>query len=150
MKWEWESQDSRQSTSTRRTSVHSPLYRFSHCHDLALPTFDQVSILEWLWLQGKFIRHSRAKKSLTRCQEIIDEHKELLISHLGISHEEHCADILYPGFQAQTGQVHLQKQSISEISEKRVWLKEMPNPLFRIGTIFLSTLMGNKAKWQWR
>lgn len=51
---------------------------------------------------------TKGKDFLTRCQEVIDEHQEPLVSHMGISHKEHCTEIFYPSFQTEAGQVHLQ------------------------------------------
>uniref|UniRef100_A0A1I8JGD9 CCHC-type domain-containing protein n=1 Tax=Macrostomum lignano TaxID=282301 RepID=A0A1I8JGD9_9PLAT len=41
-----------------------------------------------------FQQFSREVSDLTRCQEIVDEHKELLIGHLCIRHQEYHADVL--------------------------------------------------------
>ena len=51
----------------------------------------------------------KCKESLTRCQEVVDEYEELLVSHLGVGHEKHGAEVLDPGSQAQACKVHLQK-----------------------------------------
>lgn len=78
----------------------------------------------------------KCEESLTRCQEIIDEHKELFISHVGISHEKHHAEIPHPGFQAQASQVHLQQQSISEIClGEEGLIRRDPHPLLGRGIL---------------
>lgn len=66
------------------------------------------------------------------------------MSHLGISHEKHRAEILYPGFQAQAGQVHLQKQSLSDTSERKDFLQEIP--IHSLGMGSLSCLLSWEIK----
>lgn len=43
-------------------------------------------------------------------QQIVDQHQEVLLGHLGVRQEEHGADVLQAGFGAQHGQVQLQNR----------------------------------------
>ena len=41
-------------------------------------------------------------------QEVVDEHQEPLVGHLGVGHEEHGSQVLQPRLLVEVGQVELQ------------------------------------------
>ena len=53
-------------------------------------------------------RRRRRRRDSPRSKQVVDEDEELLVRHLGISHQENGSEILEASFDVKLGQIVLQ------------------------------------------